>query len=125
MAITYEDVTPSFILNTTMQKMLTDGVHKAYRIKPIANYVLHDNTLDEPLFDENTMESIGVKFGYSPSGVYVTCGANYDFTTHTVTDENGNAYTAYGNRDFFAVPENSVSADQIFGGGNDNEHEVM
>lgn len=122
--ITYEDITPSLIPNTTMQKWIMDGVHRAYRIYPIADYVLHDNTLDEPLFDENTMESIGVKFGYSPSGVYVTCGANYDFTAHTVIDENGVSHTAYGNRDFFAVPENTVPADQIFGDTN-NDHEVM
>ena len=123
--ITYEDIAPSLIPNTTMQKWIMDGVHKAYRIKPIVGYVLHANNLDEQLFDENTMESIGVKFGYSPSGVYVTCGANYDFTAHTVIDENGNTYTAYGNRDFFAVPENTVPEDQIFGGGSNNDHEVM
>ena len=123
MTISYEDVTPSLIPNTTMRKMLIDGVHKTYHIYPIANYVLHDNTLDFEEYDEITMQVIGTKFGYSPSGFYKSCGANYDFTAHTVTDENGNTYTAYGNRDFFAVPESDVPADQIFGVGND--HEVM
>ena len=122
MVITYEDLAQTLIPNTTMQKMLTDGVHKAYRIKPIANYVLHDNTMDFDELDENTMEETR-KFGYSPSSVYVTCGANYDFSTHTVTDERGNTYTAYGNRDFFAIPESDVPADQIFGSG-DNNHEI-
>lgn len=115
MTITYEDVTPSLIPNTTMRKMFIDGVHKTYDIYPIANHVLHDNTMDTDIFNENYSEIIGKAFGYSPSSVYVSCGANYDFTTHTVTDENGNTYTAYGNRDFFAVPESDVPADQIFG----------
>lgn len=123
MVITYENVTPSLIPNTTMQKMLTDGVHKAYRIKPIANYVLHDNAMDFSYQDPETMEETQ-KFGYSPSSVYVSCGANYDFSTHTVIDENGNVYTAYGNRDFFAIPESTVPSDQIFG-VDEPEHEVM
>ena len=120
---TYETMITPLIPHTIMEKGYADGVHKIYRIRPIADYVLHDNTMDFPAIDENTMEVIGTKFGYSPSSVYVTCGANYDFTTHTVTDENGNTYTAYGDRDFFAKPESDVPADQIF--GNNNDHEVM
>lgn len=122
MVFTYEDIT-TLIPNTTMQKIYIDEVHKGYRIQPIANYVLHDNAMDIDIFDEEGENVIGKTFGYSPDSVYVTCGANYDFTTHTVTDDNGNTYTAYGNRDFFAVPESDVPADQIF--GVDNEHEVM
>lgn len=121
MPVVYENVEPSLIPNTIMQKGILNGVHKSYHIYPIANYVLHDNTMDFADLDENTMEET-LKFGYSPSSVYVTCSANYDFSTHTVTDENGNTYTAYGNRDFFAIPESDVPADQIFGG--DNNHEI-
>lgn len=122
MPATYEEVTPSLIPNTTMRKMFINGVHKTYHIYPMANYVLHDNVMDFPYQDPETMEET-LKFGYSPSSVYKSCGANYDFTPHTVTDENGNTYTAYGNRDFFAIPENDVPSDQIF--GVDDEHEVM
>lgn len=122
MAVTYEEVTPSLIPNTTMRKMFINGVHKTYHIYPIENYVLHDNGLDYVVPDPNTMEETQ-KFGYSPSGVYVSCAATYDFSTHTVTDENGNTYTAYGDRDFFAIPESDVPSDQIF--GVDNDHEVM
>ena len=120
---TYETMATPIIPNTIMEKGYADGTHKIYRIKPIANYVLHDNTLDIPEINEETMEET-IKFGYSPYGFYKSCGANYDFTTHTVTDENGNTYTAYGNRDFFAVPESDVPADQIFG-VDEPEHEVM
>lgn len=124
MAITYEEVTPSLIPNTIMRRSLLNGVHKSYTIQPIANYVLHDNTLNTDILDETGINVIGQKFGYSPSSVYKSCSANYDFTPHTVTDENGNTYTAYGNRDFFAVPESDVPADQIFG-VDEPEHEVM
>lgn len=121
---TYETATDVTIPNMLVEKGFADGVHKIYRIKPIANYVLHDNTLDYDVLDDMHLTVIGRNFGYSPSSVYVTCGANYDFTTHTVTDENGNTYTAYGNRDFFAVPESNVPADQIFG-VDTPEHEIM
>ncbi len=123
MAITYEDIT-TLIPNTTMQKMYINEVHKGYRIKPMTNYVLHDNTLDYDVLDETHLTVIGRNFGYSPDSVYVTCGANYDFTPHIVTDENGNTYTAYGTRDFFAVPQSDVPADQIFG-VDEPEHETI
>ena len=102
--VTYENLTQTLIPNTIMRKMLIDGVHKGYSIQPIENYVLHDNVMDYPYQDPETMEET-LKFGYSPSSVYKSCSANYDFTPHTVTDENGNIYTAYGNRDFFSIPE--------------------
>lgn len=121
MTITYEDLAQTLIPNTTMQKMLTDGVHKAYRIKPISGYVLHRSILDIDVYDESYTHIIGIKFGYSPSGVYVTCGANYDFAAHTVIDENGDTFTACGDEAFFARPESTVPADQIFGGGNNHE----
>ncbi len=103
---TYEEITPTLIPNTIMHKGFADGVHKIYKIQPNPNYVLHENLLDEEFFDEVTMKKTVVKFCYRPSSVFVTCRAGYDFTAHTVTDENGNTYTAYGNRDFFAIPEN-------------------
>lgn len=113
--ITYEDVTPPIIANTIMQKRLWDGVHKTYTIKAIDGYVLHDNTLDypstdaetgEPLFDENGNELITL--GYAAGTT--TCAASYNFVANP--------------REFYAVPEDSVPADQIFGGVN-NDHEVM
>lgn len=124
MAYIYEDVQPSLIPNTIMKKRILNGVHKSYTIEPIENHVLHDNALDYDVLDEMHLTVIGRNFGYSPSSVYVTCGANYDFTPHIVTDENGNTYTAYGNRDFFAVPESDVPADQIFG-VDEPEHETI
>ena len=119
----YAPIEPSLIPNTEMKVRSTDGgvTLRTIWVKPISGYVLHDNTLDIDVFDEKYENVIGKKFGYSPSCVYVTCGASYDFTTHTVTDENGNTCTAYGNREFFAKLESEVPADQIFGVDNDRE----
>lgn len=123
MAITYEEVTPSIIPNTTMRKMLSNGVHRTYVIEAVDGYVLHDNSAD----------GINLETG-DPVPRYSTgtcsCGASYDFSTAelTVPDINGNmiTVTAYGSREFFAFPANLVPdpENNIYGiGGND--HEVM
>lgn len=113
---TYEDVTPPIIANTIMRKRFIDGVFKVYTIKPVDGYVLHDNTLDYeaidpvvggPLFDENG--EVVMLEGYA-SGEK-TCAANYDFVANP--------------RGFYAKLESEVPADQIFGGGGSNNHEVM
>lgn len=105
---TYPDVIPSSIENTTMKKGINEnGVHKNYTITPIPGYVLHDKANDYTMPDPETMEEVLV-LGYARGTV--SCGANYDFVANP--------------REFYAVPETDVPADQIFGGGN-NDHEVM
>ena len=123
MAITYENVTPTLIPNTTMRKMLIDGVHKVYVIEAIDGYVLHDKMGDYTDMDwETGIETPRMAF----YGGSCTCPANYDFTPVQVTDENGVTYTAYGaGREFFAIPESDVPSNQIFGGGDNNDHEIM
>lgn len=123
MAYTYENVIPSLIPNTTMYKKIRDGVHTTYAITANDGYVLHDNSADVIVTDPDTLEPTGEVIFYYARGTK-TCGANYDFSPVTVTDENGVEHTAYGSREFFARPESEVPADQIFGGGN-NDHEVM
>lgn len=122
--ITYEDVVPTLIPNTTMRKMFIDGVHKVYVITPLDGYVLRDKANDEEEIDPDTLEPTGrTLFCYASGGA--TCGANYDFTPLQVTDENGVTHTAYGaQREFFARLASEVPADQIFGGSG-NDHEVM
>ena len=121
MAITYEDVIPSLIPNTTMRKMLSDGVHRTYVIEAVDGYVLHDNAADGSDINGNTV--------YLYSTGTCSCGKNYDFSTTelTVPDINGNmvTVTAYGSREFFAFPANLVPdpENNIYGGG--GEHEVM
>ena len=107
MTITYVDVIPTLIENTTMQQRLNDGVPYTYRITPIDGYVIHDKTAEWVDMDLDTGEWI-TKPGYK-SGT-VSCGANYDFVVNP--------------REFYAVLASSVPADQIFGGGNNNA-EIM
>ncbi len=104
MAITYEPVNPTLIENTTMQKKLLDGVHRVYTIKANEGYVLHDKSMDWYLDDPETGVPV-LYLGYAVGEK--TCAANYDFTANP--------------REFYAVPADSVPADQIFGGGNDHE----
>lgn len=103
MATRLEPTTPVYE-NTTMQKVYFNDVHKLYYIYPDSGYVLHVKTRDWPEEDPETGEEI-IKQGFT-SGM-ASCPANYDFTANPL--------------EFFAVPEDSVPADQIFGGGNNHE----
>lgn len=107
--ITYETVTPSPVENAVVKKGLVDGVHKQYEVQAISGYVLHDRELDfSPGIDDTTGEMLPDIEGFTPG--LVSCRYDYDFTANP--------------REFYAVPANSVPADQIFGGGNNNDHEI-
>lgn len=105
--VTTEPIT-TLITNTTMEKVYVDGVHTVYYITPISGYVLHDQKRDWMETDFDTMEET-LKLGYTRGTA--SCAANYDFAANP--------------REFYAVPETDVPADQIFGGGGNNDHEVM
>ena len=107
MAITYEPVNPPIIPNTIMQKRYLNDVHKQYLVEPADDYVLHDKALDWTEIDPDTLEEMP-KLGYTRGTC--TCAATYDFVANP--------------REFYAVPETDIPADQIFGIGN-NDHEVM
>ena len=96
MTITYEEVNPTLIPNTTMVKGLVDGVHRNYRITPVDGYVLHDNETDYPGLDPETGEEV-VMLGFTRGTC--SCAANYDFSANP--------------REFYAVPEESVPSDQF------------
>lgn len=108
MAFRYEDVNPTLIENTSMQKIFINDVHKQYSITPNEGYVLHDNAYDVWYDIEGNELTEPIK-GYRRTTA--TCGANYDFVANP--------------REFYAVPENEVPADQIFGGSGNNEPEIM
>lgn len=68
----------SKIENTIFEAREKDGKIISYRISPKEGYKLHEVTLDEPIFDEETHEETGeVKLGFTTA--YVTAGGNYDF----------------------------------------------
>lgn len=104
---TSEPVNPSLIENTVMVRNFKDGIPTTYYITPADGYVLHDNFSDWMDIDPDTMEET-FKLGYVRGTISVR--ANYDFTANP--------------REFYAVPETEIPADQIFGGVS-NTPEVM
>ena len=75
----YKETKP-LIENTRFEQRIDDKTGKvlSYRIYPCEGFKLHEITLDEPIFDEVTMEETGeVKKGYTKS--FVTADINYDF----------------------------------------------
>lgn len=110
MVFTYEDLIPTLIENTTMQKVFIDGVHSNYRITPIEGYVLHDKGMDDVVIDPVTMMPTDeVLPGFRTATA--SCPASYDFADNP--------------REFYAVLASEVPADRIFGGGGNNDHEAI
>lgn len=93
------DVTPYFE-NTTMQAYYNnDGMLLSYRIHAADGYVIHDKETDAPILDPDTLEETGeIMLGYC---YQLSVGFNYDFEANP--------------REIYAVPENEVPADSIFG----------
>ena len=72
----YKEIEPK-LENTIFEEDESLG-KKYYRISPKEGYKLHEITLDESIFDEETMqETVEKKLGFTKA--YVTAGANYDF----------------------------------------------
>lgn len=103
MAITNGNVIATPLSNITVTEKLNNGVLIAYAIQANEGYVLHDNMLD---YED---EYGNITLGYYSS--FRTVAKSYDFTANP--------------REFYAVLESSVPADQIFGIGGNNDHEVM
>lgn len=113
MAITYEPLNPSLIPNTEMKKGFLNGVHRTYQITPVDGYVLHDKSWDMPMYDENGNETGEIELGYRT--YMASVGFNYDFSTTEVTSIDGSIVTAYGSREFYAIPRSLVPENQIHG----------
>ena len=110
MAIISGNYVPSEIPNTTKLEKI-DSVTlevRAYAIKAVNGYVIHDNAGDWTYTDPVTGDEIKMLAFYSGN---CTCSASYDFNTTTTVD----GYTAYGTREFFAKPASEVPENQIFG----------
>lgn len=79
--ITREDLIPTLIPNTTMQKIFRDGVFRQIGITPCEGYVLRDNTLD--IYTE--LDEEGNPTGEPILGFYSgtrTVRYDYDFTAN-------------------------------------------
>lgn len=104
MAFTYEDVNPTLIANTTMQKMLLNDVHKTYTITPSEGYILHDKNYDEIHIDETTGEEILV-LGFRTATA--TVAASYDFIANP--------------REFYAILEDELPEGAVIYSSNNHE----
>jgi len=79
--------------------------HINYRLTANEGYVFYDTTESNTELDPETMEEIPVTYYYTLAYLH----KNFNFN----------------NFPYIAVPRNSVDENYIFGGGNDDEHEVM
>jgi hypothetical protein len=79
----------------------TSSSGRVYFVKANAGYLLHDREIDIVEIDNFTNEEISRTPGYTSA----TCSVpvSYDWEANP--------------REFYAVPRDSVPADQIFGGG--------
>lgn len=105
----YINVAPVYE-NTTMQEYYDNAnVLRAFRIAPIEGYVLHSTSYDEEVYDEEGNPTGEILLGYIPYPAFVQVGYNYNFELNP--------------KQIFAVPADTVPADQIFNNG--GNHEVM
>ena len=95
---TYEDVVPSLIENTIIQKGFGDGVHRIYKIMPMSGYVLHDKGRDWTETDILTGEETFYR-GYTTGAT--SCPVSYDFANNP--------------REFYVIPKDEVPKNQVFG----------
>ena len=102
---TYEIATEFNFPNITIYNRLVDGVKRGWRANANEGYVFYDTTAQD--FEQPTPDSEPIPVTY-----YYTVRlfpTNYNMANFSLV----------------AVPRDSVDENYIFGGGNNNEHEVM
>lgn len=106
MAVYTEVIDTSFSFsNITIKKRLKDGVQIAWRVYPNEGYVIYDTLEENWQQDSPDSEPYLVTYYYTMAGLPL----NYNFD----------------NFHYEAVPRSEVDENYIFGGGNDNNHEIM
>mgnify|MGYP007115388186 CR=1 FL=1 len=101
----YEVATDLNFPNITIERRYYDGVHSGYRMTANEGYVFYDTTANDTELNPETMEEVPVIYYYTIA--LLTTNFNFD------------------NFPYVAVPRDSVDENYIFGGGNNNDHEVM
>lgn len=108
--MSYIEMEPYFENTTMLAYYNNSNELRAYRITPKEGYVLHTKNFDIPVIDEETGEETGATIpGYTPATISV--GYNYNFEENPF--------------EIYAVLRSEVPENQIFGGGDNNDHEVM
>lgn len=106
MATYTEEIATEFNFpNITIWKVLRDGVVAGYKARTNDGFVMYDPNANDTELDPETMEERPVTYYY----VIKSLNANYNFA----------------NFPWVAVPRDSVDENYIFGGGGNNDHEVM
>ena len=101
--------TESKLKNTIFEALEMNGEILSYRIRPEEGYKLHEITLDEPVFDEETMQETGKKkLGFTKA--YTTAFANYDFEKNP--------------REIYAVPDDYEAIVDIKGNNSEIEEKA-
>jgi hypothetical protein len=106
MAVWTEELNTSFNFpNINIYNKLRDGELRSYEIRPQDGYVMYNinHNFTEP--DPETGEEVPVTYYYVSS----TVPLNFDFNSFP----------------WRAVLRSSVEEDYIFGGGGNNDHEIM
>ena len=106
MAITYENVIPSPVDNTTVRKLLRDGTHIQFTIQANSGYVLHDKENDGHILDPETGELV-----FTLAYTRGVCSERYDYDWDT------------NEREFYCILESEVPdpENQIVGDTPDHE----
>lgn len=105
MAFRYETSTEIAIPNIIVEKTFYDDEHMGYRLRPENGYVLHSPSQDVVVEDPMTGETRTEQYYY-----------------REVNIPKVKPVSAW---DWEAVLESDVPADMIFGGGNNNDQEIM
>ena len=95
--------------NLTVYDRLADGMPAGWRVNANEGYVMYDSTANDVEYETNpeTGEDIEIPVTYY-----------YTLAIHPRTFN-------WNNFSWVAVPRDSVDENYIFGGGNNNDHEVM
>ena len=120
------------IENTTVEERYNSRNELVgYKITPNEGYVIHTTNHDTPVYDEMGNETGETLLGFTSA--YISLGYTYNFDTvvpgtYVYTDENNMSVTIPVNKvgrfEIFAIPASIVPENQIFGGGNNHDHEV-